>query len=73
MTKDDWEVWKQISQTKEYFRDLERRVEELKDHFADGRTTMPESVEGTALRTAGVVGEIKGLRWAMTIEFDEEK
>ena len=72
ITKDEFVIWKAMPETQDVFRRIHRHIEELADELARGATVNSESINGTAINTALVVGEVAGLNSLVEMEHEEE-
>jgi len=72
MTKDQFHVWRGMSETQEVLGALDVEIEELKEWLAQGATISGDSYAKTAIDTSLVVGRIRGLRAILNMEHEEE-
>ena len=64
--------WKADPVTLQIFKEIEAMITELSNALSDGQT-ISESSGQTALQTARVVGEIKGLSQILNISYEEDE
>jgi len=72
INQEQLQEWESQPATVEIFQEIEQMISELKDALADGQT-ISESPGQTALSTARMVGEIKGLSQLLGISYQEEE
>ena len=61
MTKEQFEYWKSLPETQEIFKAIHEEVARLTQHIAMGGTVSYDSVDRTAIQTAGYSGRIQGV------------
>lgn len=71
ITKQDLSEWKQDPVTIAWFHGIKLKAKELKEGMAIGQTIDVDSADGTAIKTAKMVGQIQGLYDAILINEEE--
>lgn len=71
--KNDFDEWTEHPVTKWVFSEVQRAIDETAQGMGHGNTLASDSIEKTALHTAGRVGFIDGLRELYNIKVVEDK
>ena len=65
LTKDEFTVWRVMPETQAFLKEVDEQIEELEQSLGGGMTVNTTSNSSTALSTALMVGEIRGLTWVL--------
>ena len=65
LTKDEFTVWRAMPETQAFLKEVDEQIEELEGCLGRGQTVNTTSNASTALSTALMVGEIRGLVWVL--------
>lgn len=71
--KNDFDEWAEHPVTKWVFSEVKRAIDEVSQSMGGGKTLVYDSIERTALYTAGMVGFIDGLKELYNIKVVEDK
>lgn len=72
ITQDDLESWKASPETMFVFSLIDLEIDEISREITEGRTINQDSAHATAIKTAGMVGRIMGLRKLKDLEIGED-
>jgi len=72
LTPDDFEVWKAMPQTQAFMALVDEEIKEITEEIIDGRTIDLDSANLTAMKTAGMIGRIRGLMKLRDLEVEED-
>jgi len=72
MNKEQFHEWKSNPTTIEVFDEIFKLKVALSDALANG-STVSESIDGTAITTARIVGTIQGINQLLEYNYEEEK
>jgi len=70
ITKRDVEEWRTHPVTLVWFNGVRQKIRDLEEWFSDGNTYNADSVNSTALATANILGQIRGLKDVLEISED---
>ena len=73
LTKDQLAEWKSNLSTREIFKILNKDLQEMKNSLLQEGTLSRESVEATAINTAHLLGEIRGLEHVLNFIIEDEE
>lgn len=71
--KNDFDEWSENPVTQWVFSEVQRAIDETAQSMGHGNTLVSDSIEKTALYTAGRVGFIDGLKELYNIKVVEDK
>lgn len=71
--KKDFDEWVGHPVTQWMFSEVKRAIDEISESMGNGKTLASDSVEKTALYTAGMVGFVDGLKELYNIKVVEDK
>ena len=73
MTREDYELWKNMPQTQEIMGKINEAITRHAENLANGFTLRTESAEATAIETAKAVGTIQGMGEIFSEDFVDQE